>query len=106
LQPEKPLLFKKTKGGKMKSLHKLIIFSISVLLLGFFTSPVSANEFTSVDVGYQTGVNETVSDFAFGGALSGSENGDPINSLAIHLVNAPFEASVEYRVFTGGAWQA
>jgi len=88
----------------MKSSAQLFVLFTTLMVLGFNISPVLANDVLVTDVGYQTGDSIELSDFSFGGALSGSENGKPLTSLAIHLVNAPYEAGVEYRVFTNGAW--
>jgi len=67
---------------------------------------IRAEEFIATNVGYQSSISDQWQDFAYGGALSGSENGDALTSIALHLVDSVYESSIEYRVFANGAWQA
>jgi len=82
--------------------------SLSLLLASLFllisTLSVSAADYYAANVGYQVGVSGTWQDFAYGGALAGSEGKDSITSLELHLVDAPYGASIEYRVYTSSGW--
>jgi uncharacterized protein YjdB len=80
----------------------ILFMTLACLLL--LPTAVQADEFYKVDVGYQVASNDVWQDFAYGGALAGSEGNSAIESLSIHLVDAPEGASVEYRVFVNGSW--
>jgi uncharacterized protein YjdB len=75
------------------------------VLSSFFTLDVHASELTSVNVGYQIKGLDNWTDYSFGGVLSGSEGLDEAQGLSIHLVNAPYEAAIEYRVYTQSGWK-
>lgn len=79
---------------------------IALVLSIVFLSPthVRASSYVSTNVGYQSLVSETLQDFAYGGALSGSEGGSPLQGISLHLVDAPYNASIEYRVYTVDGW--
>ena len=66
--------------------------------------PVSATDYYNVNVGYQAGVSNALGDFAYGGALVGSEGGQALDSLEIHLVDSPYVSGIEYRVYTTSGW--
>lgn len=85
-------------------LKRILRSILSVFMLVLALTPVQASEYYRVDVGYQSQVNGEWSDFAYGGALTGSESGEALDSLAIHLVDAPYAASIEYRVYTVSGW--
>lgn len=87
---------------------KKIQIQIFLALFLIFAFPLTthASDMIAANVGYQSSVSEHWQDFAFGGALSGSENGEALSSVAMHLVDAPYEASIEYRVYSDGVWQA
>lgn len=86
-------------------MKKYIINLIFVMFITFFiVSQVYALDYYNVNVGYQ-GQNDGVwTDFAYGGALAGTEGGDPLDSLEIHLVDSPYASGVEYRVYTVSGW--
>ncbi len=77
---------------------------IAVVLLSFALVPVSATDYFQVQVGYQAGVSHVLGDFAYGGALAGTENGAALDSLEIHLIDSPYESGIEYRVYTASGW--
>jgi len=85
----------------MKRRYSSIIASLFLLIS---TLSVSAADYYAANVGYQVGVSGTWQDFAYGGALAGSEGKDSITSLELHLVDAPYGASIEYRVYTSSGW--
>lgn len=88
-------------------MKKTLIQSIIVLFMVFSVPlTVRAEDYISTNVGYQSSVSDQWQDFAYGGALSGSENGDALTSIALHLVDAVYESTIEYRVYSNGAWQA
>ena len=86
-------------------MKKIIIkLIVTVLFLLVFVAPVQADTYYSVNVGYQ-GQNDGVwTDFAYGGAIAGTENGVALDNLELHLVDAPYEASIEVRVYTQSGW--
>jgi|GEM_PF-6603350 len=83
---------------------KKINIILIICFLMFVISPIQASEFYNVDVGYQGHINNAWLDFSYGGALAGSEGGETLDSLSIHLVDAPYAASIEYRVYTISGW--
>ncbi len=85
----------------MKRLFKWVL-SLT-MLISLFTTPVLATEYTRVDVGYQVKTSEWF-DYAWGGALGGSEGVDPLTALEINLDSAPYGAGIEYRVYTQSGW--
>lgn len=88
-------------------MKKTLIQSIMVLFM-VFSVPLSvrAEDYLAPNVGYQSSVSDQWQDFAYGGAISGSENGDALTSIALHLVDGIYESYIEYRVYSNGAWQA
>lgn len=86
---------------------KLMYKCTMVFILTLFVSyQVQADDYYSVNVGYQTGANGILGDFAYGGALAGSEGTTALNSLEIHLVDAPYASNIEYRVYTVSGWSS
>ncbi len=85
----------------MKRLTKAIISSF--LLISVFVIPVSAIDYTRVDVGYQVKTTEWT-DYSWGGALGGSEGGAALTALKMNLDDASYGAGIEYRVYTGSTW--
>jgi hypothetical protein len=87
---------------------KKVLIQLFVAFFMVLSSPLSirAEEFIATNVGYQSSISDQWQDYAYGGALSGSENGDALTSIALHLVDSVYESSIEYRVFANGAWQA
>lgn len=85
-------------------LNKIIKSLITFFLLAFTLIPVQAEDYYAVDVGYQAGTGGTLGEFAYGGALAGSEGGSALDSLEIHLVDAPYASAIEYRVYTNSGW--
>ncbi len=85
----------------LKKIIKIIVASCAFFMMQM---PVLATDYFNVNVGYQ-GQNDGVwTDFAYGGALAGTEGGDPLDSLEIHLVDSPYASGVEYRVYTASGW--
>ncbi len=85
----------------LKKIIKIIVASCAFFMMQM---PVLATDYYKVNVGYQ-GQNDGVwTDFAYGGALAGTEGGDPLDSLEIHLVDSPYASGVEYRVYTVSGW--
>ena len=85
-------------------MKRYFILFISLAWLLLLPTAVQADEFYKVDVGYQVATNDVWQDFAYGGALAGNEGNSAIESLSIHLVDAPEGASIEYRVYVNGDW--
>lgn len=83
--------------------HKILHFLIAISLLIAFLLPISAIDTVKVDVGYQVKTSVWF-DVAWGGALGGSEGGDPLTALEINLDSAPYGAGIEYRVYTQSGW--
>lgn len=79
---------------------------IALVLSIMFLSPthVNASSYVSMNVGYQSLVSGTLQDYAYGGALSGSEGGSPLQGISLHLVDAAYNANIEYRVYTVEGW--
>lgn len=85
----------------LKNIIKIVVASCAFFMM---LLPVQATDYYNVDVGYQ-GQNDCVwTDFAYGGALAGTEGGDPLDSLEIHLVDSPYTSGVKYRVYTVSGW--
>jgi len=86
---------------------KKVLIQLFVAFFMVLSSPLSiqAEDYIATNVGYQSSVSDQWQDYAFGGALSGSENGDALTSIALHLVDSVYESSIEYRVYANGAWQ-
>lgn len=91
-----------SKGGH--NLKRLFKAFMSLVMLFLIITPIQATEFYNVNVGYQGYEDGTWLDFAYGGALAGTEGGDALDSLEVHLVDAPYGAQIEYRVYTASGW--
>lgn len=87
---------------------KRIIFKLIIALFMVFSFPLTirAEDYLATNVGYQSSVSDVWQDFAYGGAMSGSENGDALTSISMHLVDNIYDSYIEYRVYSNGAWQA
>lgn len=87
---------------------KRIILKLFIALFMVFSFPLTirAEDYIATNVGYQSSVSDIWQDFAYGGALSGSENGDALTSISMHLVDNIYDSYIEYRVYSNGAWQA
>lgn len=82
----------------------LIAFVLLLLISTNFTSVSANDEWTSASVGYQVKTENQWQDLVFGGALSGSEGSANLQSLSVHLVDAPEGASIQARVYSAGVW--
>ncbi len=89
-------------GGNMFNFCKMLVLVILMTL--FILVPVQATDYYHVNVGYQAGNESVLGDFAYGGALAGTEGGEPLDSLELHLVDGPYNAGIEYRVYTTSGW--
>ncbi len=85
-------------------INKIFKMFIAFFLLAFALVPVQATDYYNVNVGYQAGNAGVLGDFAYGGALAGTEGGAALDSLEIHLVDSPYESGIEYRVYTTSGW--
>lgn len=85
-------------------MKKIINLFLSVMLLCLGLIPVQASDYFNVDVGYQGQTNNVWTDFAYGGALAGSEGGEALDGLEIHLVDSPYASAIEYRIYTVSGW--
>jgi uncharacterized protein YjdB len=83
-------------------LRSLVVFLVVTM---FSPLQISATDYTSVMVGYQTETLSGWSEYAYGGALSGSEAGNELKSVSLHLEDAVLDAKIEYRVYTSKGWQ-
>ncbi len=83
----------------------LIRLLIAFFMVLSFPLSISAEEYLAPNVGYQSSIADLWQDFAYGGALSGSENGESLTSISLHLVDGIDGASIEYRVYANGSWQ-
>lgn len=97
--------FKCNQRYTMKK-HRARLFKIilSIFFIMQYMVPISAIDYYSLNVGYQAQVNSTWLDFAYGGALSGTEGGEALDSLEVHLVDSPYGTGIEYRVYTTSGW--
>ena len=86
---------------------KKVLLPSLIALFMVFSSPliIHAEDYIAPNVGYQSSVSDIWQDFAYGGVLSGSENGSPLTSISLHLVNPVYDSFIEYRVYANGAWQ-
>lgn len=87
---------------------KRIILKLIIALFMVFSFPLTirAEDYIAPNVGYQSSISDNWQDFAYGGALSGTENGDALTSISMHLVDNIYDSYIEYRVYSNGAWQA
>lgn len=87
---------------------KRLILKLIIALFMVFSFPLTirAEDYIAPNVGYQSSVSGIWQDFAYGGALSGTENGDVLTSISMHLVDNIYDSYIEYRVYSNGAWQA
>lgn len=84
-------------------LKKGITSLLAILLLAIVITPVSAQDYTRVDVGYKVKTTQW-SDYAWGGALGGSEGSDALTALSLNLDSSPSGAGIEVRVYTVSGW--
>jgi len=89
---------------------KKIILHFLVFVMLFISLPsveVNAETFTSASVGYSSLLQDEGWGLeAYGGGLSGSEIGKPIQSIRIFLMDEPNNAKIKYRTYLqDGGWQ-
>lgn len=88
----------------LKAVNRIIL-SLILVVSSFFVVNVQAEEYMSANVGYQVKIQDNWLDYSFGGALAGNEGGETVQALSVHLINAPYEATVEFRVHTSQGWK-
>lgn len=84
-----------------KLMNKILV---TIFVFVFMLVPINATDYYNVNVGYQAGVSSVLGDFAYGGALAGTEGGEPLDSVELHLVDSPYNSGLEYRVYTTSGW--
>jgi uncharacterized repeat protein (TIGR02543 family) len=83
---------------------KVIKTLVSLFIFSYVFVSVQASDYYHVNVGYQSAVSDVWSEFAYGGALAGTEGRDALTSLEVHLVDNPYASVIEYRINTKSGW--